>query len=355
MASQNDNSENDALAAPNELGELYVKLLQDYHSDTSLTYNKIAGDVARDPKLGVQYDREVMEQALKIEVLPARLAGALVQSPYVQHQLRADDRQVSEYLAGLQASYASASKQRQQNTVNEQRISERPKLGQTTVTPNSQLESVTEIAAPTNAREAEDYALSLVQMLDQRRINTDRLSIDVNGKTVFKMRDGDIDPAKTAIDSEHTELIKKALNDPASFNGSVKITQGNQVLLHVRDGRVLVDAVGLSKQSAKIEVKVPDSPTHALYEQFSQGVNGNAWQATKSIASNASKAGIERQQILNMLRERDPNYQKLVQSQGEKAADRILERIMNLNQVKLVQQNNQQEIQQEKITGVIKK
>ncbi|OWY65342.1 hypothetical protein B7486_42415 [cyanobacterium TDX16] len=354
MASQNDNSENDALAAPNELGELYVKLLQDYHSDTSLTYDKIAGDITRNPKLGVQYDREVIEQALKVELLPARLAGALVQSPYVQHQLRADDRQVSEYLAGLQASYASASKPRQQNTANEQRISERPKLGQTTVTPNSQLESVTEIAAPTSSREAEDYALSLVQMLDQRRINTDRLSINVNGKTVFKMRDGDIDPAKTAINSEHTELIKKALNDPASFNGSVKITQGNQVLLHVSDGRVLVDAVGLSKQSAKVEVKVPDSPTHALYERFSQGVNGNGWQATKSIASNALKAGIERQQILQMLRERDPNYRKLATSQGEKASDRILEKIVNLNQVELARQNDRQELKQEKIARSVK-
>ena len=133
------------------------------------------------------------------------------------------------------------------------------------------------------------------------------------------------------------------------------MTQGNQVLLHVRDGRVLVDAVGLSKQSAKIEVKVPDSPIHALYERFSQGANGNGWQATKSIASNALKAGIERQQILNMLRERDPNYRKLATSQGEKAADRILEKIVDLNQVELARQNNQQELKQEKAARAVKK
>ncbi|CAA9569994.1 hypothetical protein AVDCRST_MAG81-1477 [uncultured Synechococcales cyanobacterium] len=177
----------------------------------------------------------------------------------------------------------------------------------------------------------------------------DRLQIDVNGKTVFKMKDGDIDPRNTSITNEQTELIKKALSDPASLKGSVKISQGNQVLLHVRDGRVLIDGVGLSKQSAKVEVKTPESPSQGLYERFSEGVKPNGLQATKDIAANALEAGVKREQVLDMLKSHDPSYQKLTQAQGAKVAGQTLEKMVDAAGVKLMQEQMPQQQQSQQV------
>lgn len=189
-----------------------------------------------------------------------------------------------------------------------------------------------------SSRSAEDYALSIAQQLDQRRVNIDRFQIDVNGKTVFGLRDGDIDTRKTAISDDHSELIKKALSDPASLNGSVKITQGNQVLLHVEDGRVLIDAVGLTKQSAKVEVKTPDSPSKGLYEGFSKDVKTSGLKATQEIAGNAFKAGVEREQVLEVLKSHDPSYQKLAGEQGEQKATQAIEKVVDAAEVELAQE-----------------
>jgi len=202
------------------------------------------------------------------------------------------------------------------------------------------------VPAQKSSREAEDYALGLAQMLDQRRINVDRLQIDVNGQTVFKMRDGDIDSRNTSITSEQTELLKKALSDPAALNGSVKITQGNQVLLHVKDGRVLVDSAGLTKQSAKVEVKTPDSPSEGLFERFSKDVSSSGLKATQEIAGNALKAGVEREQVVDVLKSQDPSYQKLTNERGEKVAERTLDQMVDAAEVKLMQEKMPQQQQQ---------
>ncbi|MGH2415126.1 MAG: hypothetical protein ACRDEA_15830, partial [Microcystaceae cyanobacterium] len=175
-----------------------------------------------------------------------------------------------------------------------------------TVIPDSKLGLEPETSVQKSSKEAEDYALSIVQLLDQRRVNVDRLQIDVNGQTVFKMHDGDIEPSKTAITGEHVESIKKALSDPASFEGSLKISQGTQILLHIKDGRVLIDSVGITKQSAKVEVNTPESPSQGLYDRFSKGIERQGLQATQDVAANALKAGVKREQVRDMLKARDP-------------------------------------------------
>ncbi|MES1026208.1 hypothetical protein ABN584_25260 [Gloeocapsa sp. BRSZ] len=305
----------------NEARDQYMQLLQNYRNDSSLTYDNIAQNNVEQLK---QYDQEVFRQALSKEMPVEQFISAIAQGPYVQNQLNADKQQANDYLAEIQKSYVAVQK-------------------------SQQLENTEMPSIQKNLREAEDYALGIVQMLDQRRLNVDRFQIDVNEQTVFKMRDGDLDTRNTKITDEHAELIKKALNDPASLNGSVKITQGNQVLLHVKDGRVIIDAVGLSKQSAKIEVNTPDSPSKGLYERFSKEVSGNGLQATKDIATNALKAGISREQVVDLLKTHDPSYQKLAQEQGMKVADQTLEKLVDTTQAKLVQEKMpQQPLQQPK-------
>jgi hypothetical protein len=357
MAPQNTNGRDNG-ETTNQTREQYVQLLRDYRGDLSLTYDKLAQDVAQNPALGKQYDQEVMKQALTTKKSPDEVTAVIAQGPHVQNQLGSDKQQnVSEYLAEILRSYSAARDIPQEQASKQHNNGEQPQPQQPAATPNTRPGDEPEmVSAQKSSREAEDYALGIVQMLDQRRLNVDRFQIEVNGKTVFKMREGDIDSGKTSISSEHTELIKKALNDPASLNGSVKITQGNQVLLHVADGRVLIDAVGITKQSAKVEVKAPDSPSKGLYERFSSNVNSNGLQATKEIATNALKAGVKREQVMDMLKAHAPSYQRLAQTQGENVAAQTIGKIVDAAEVKLMQEKmpQQQESQQVKSSKSVK-
>lgn len=317
------------------------------------------------------------------EKSPDAVTAAVAQGPHVQTQINSDKQQnVSEYLAQIYSSYqAQLNNQQQrlsngklseitpqekvQNQAKEQQLdksesqehNQQPEPQQPKAIQDSQPGQKSDMVPDQRgSREAEDYALSVVQMLDQRRLNVDRLQIDVNGQIIFKMKDGDIDPHNTSITTEHTELIKQALGDPASLKGSVKITQGSQTLLHVKDGRVLIDSVGISKQSAKVKVKTPDSPSQGLYERFSEGVNRNGLQATQEIATNALKSGIQRDQVIDMLKAHDLSYQKLARAQGEKGADRLLEKMLETAEVKLMQEQmpQQQQAQQIKSSRSVK-
>jgi len=169
-------------------------------------------------------------------------------------------------------------------------------------------------------REAEDYALSVVQSLEQRGINVSRLNININGEPVFAMKDGDIDRSRTEINGQQAELLRQALTDPASMKGSVKITQGSRVLVHIKDGRVLSDALGIVKESAKVDIK-SKSPDEGSYQRYSQGVNDLGLARSQQIALNAFKDGVSREQVVEMMKNHDPDYKDLIDKSGEKTAE----------------------------------
>ena len=189
---------------------------------------------------------------------------------------------------------------------------------------NKEKQLETDNQAVNSSTAAEDYALSVVQSLDQRRIDVDRLEIKVNGEPVFAMKDGNIDRDKTEINDKQAELLKQALKDPTSFEGSVRITQGNKVLLHVENGRVITDSVGLTKESAKVEVESPESVNQGLYERYSQGVNQPGLAGSQKIAQNALEDGLERKQVIEMMKNHDPEYKKLADQSGDKMAQRTV-------------------------------
>lgn len=112
---------------------------------------------------------------------------------------------------------------------------------------------------------------------------------------------------------------------------------------------MLIDSVGISKQSAKVEVKTPDSPSQGLYERFSEGVSRNGLQATQEVAANALRAGIQRDQVIDMLKAHDPSYQKLSHAQGETRADRLLEKMVEGAEVKLMQEQMPQQRQSHEV------
>lgn len=346
-----DSPENPSVSNLNNNKEEYVRLLQVESKEPLLTYEQISQIVSQNPEIGLHYDRTVLENAAKEQVQAnfnklEALSEIVAESPYVKNHLSPEQK--TKHQADIRSYYqaeltksSSQSKQTNESKVSQKNERSAARTETKQIEKNGQQDRVAgkvESHNPSNAksnREAEDYALGLVQSLDQRRLNVERLQIDVNGKTVFKMRDGDIDPRNTSISNEHTELIKKALNDPASLKGSVKITQGNQVLLHVKDGRVLIDSAGLSKQSAKVDVKTPDSPSLSSYEKHSKEVKSNGLQATSAIANSALKEGASETQVTEMLKAHDPGYQRLASTQGEAIANRTLQKIVTAAGAKL--------------------
>ena len=180
-----------------------------------------------------------------------------------------------------------------------------------------------------HSAKAEEYALTLSQQLDQSRINIDRLQIKINDQVVFGMNNGDLDRKQTNISDKQAEMIKQALNDPSSFEGSMKITQGSKVLLHIKDGKVLVDSARLVQQSAKVELNTPDLSAKQMYQQYSEGVNHEGLAKTKQTAINAFQDGVNREDVTRMLRTEDDGYKKLVSSAGEQLANKSLNQIVN--------------------------
>lgn len=207
-------------------------------------------------------------------------------------------------------------------------------LGEDEITPLSRKQGESSLAA-------EDYALGLIQQLDQSRVNVDRLEINIDGQTVFKMRDGDI--AQSSINDEQAEMIRNALKDPSTFEGSIKITQGDKVLLNIQEGRVITDSAGLTRQeSAKVEVTSPDSVAQGLYQKYSQDVSGEGLQATREVASNALSDGRSKEEVTDMLRSQDPAYQNKVEERGERVADQMLDQVVKSAEAQSAQKSMEQ-------------
>ncbi len=205
-----------------------------------------------------------------------------------------------------------------------------------------------------HSAKASEYALTLSQKLDQSRINIDRLQIKINDQVVFGMKNGDLDRKQTNISDQQAELIKQALNDPASFEGSMKITQGSKVLLHIKDGQVLIDSARLVEKSAKVELDVPDPDTKQMYEKYSENVTNKGLAKTKQTAVNAFEDGVSFEDISKMLKAEDPEYKKMLSSSNELKANKSLKQIVNsaIAQAKINSQAKSQsqskQIQEEK-------
>ena len=144
-----------------------------------------------------------------------------------------------------------------------------------------------------HSAKAEEYALTLSQKLDLSRINIDRLQIKINDQVVFSMKNGDLDRKQTNISDKQAEMIKQALKDPGSFEGSMKITQGGKTLLHIKDGKVLIDSARLVEESAKVELNTPDPDTKEMYQKYSENVKNKGLAKTKQTAVNAFEDGVD--------------------------------------------------------------
>ena len=153
---------------------------------------------------------------------------------------------------------------------------------------------------------SDEYVLSVAQQLSQRGINIDRLQVDFgNDKAVFSMREGNL--YGNRMTSEQVEMLRTALNDPANLKGTVKISQGGKTLVHIMDGKLIEDRLGIVKQAAKIEI-TPETPSQLLYQQASKGVESKGARRVEEIASNAFRSGANRQEVKEALKAHDETF-----------------------------------------------
>ena len=152
------------------------------------------------------------------------------------------------------------------------------------------------------------------------------------------MRSGDV--ARSTVTDSQTELVKQALNDPASFKGSIKITNGRQVLLHVKDGQVLRDGLNLTKSSTKVEIK--SAPTE-LYVKYSQGVESKGLGATREVAVNALTEGVGQEQVKEIIKAKDYGYQNLAATAGINSVNNTLDKIVRSALAEIKNRNDREQ------------
>lgn len=182
-----------------------------------------------------------------------------------------------------------------------------------------------------SSEKAQDYVLkNLVDKLTAARMNTDRLEIHYNGKKIFQMKGAEIDKS-TSITDGQADQIKQALQDPAAFGGNLLIRQGDQILLHIKEGRIIRNPAGLAQQSATIEVEtkdqiqqsqsVPQSPSQGLWQKYGANQKDDFAGLSKA-AKLAAQDGVSQNDIQSMLAQSN-QLKQYSATQGQQKAESL--------------------------------
>jgi hypothetical protein len=166
-------------------------------------------------------------------------------------------------------------------------------------------------------QEFQSFALDLKNKLAQRGVNVENFQIDYDGKQVFKSLANGADIRNSSMTKEAHDALKQIQSDYTNFKGEVKITAGGKTLLHVKNGELLHDAIGMAQSQAKVEVR---SAENTLYNNASRQVTSEGMQRLQDIGVNAFAGGAEKQQVMEALKQ-DPSYKKQVDERGETYAD----------------------------------
>jgi hypothetical protein len=162
------------------------------------------------------------------------------------------------------------------------------------------------IAQSVTEKQYENAALSMLNMqFASRGIDIKNAQIDLDGQTVFKLKNNDLETSK--LDQQTNEMLQKALSDPANLKGEVKISVGGQLLVHVKDGQVLAGHAFI-KESVKIEA---NTPSKTKYDELSQPIKAQGLEKTKQIAQAAFTSGMEAAAVTEMLSQHDAGFKEL--------------------------------------------
>lgn len=177
------------------------------------------------------------------------------------------------------------------------------------------------------SEQAEDYVLrNLVDKLKQNRVEADRFVLTLNGEQIFKMNGSEVDKS-THMTEAHQKMLQQALEDPAAFGGNLKITVDGKTLLHIKEGRLLDNSMGLAKDSVKVAMDspnaAPENVSQGLWDKYGAG-QPNDVLGLSTAAKAAAKEGIKQADIRGMLRQ--STFYKEQAAEDKKTADNLVKR-----------------------------
>ncbi|MGR3277098.1 hypothetical protein ACSYAD_18510 [Acaryochloris marina NIES-2412] len=214
------------------------------------------------------------------------------------------------------------------NTVSGKQNQEEPQAYTTSKTSDDSAEPI-KAAATTgqSSEQAEDYVLrNLVDKLKQNRVEADRFVLTLNGEQIFKMNGSEVDKS-THMTEAHQKMLQQALEDPAAFGGNLKITVDGKTLLHIKDGRLLDNSMGLAKDSVKVAMDspnaAPENVSQGLWDKYGAG-QPNDVLGLSTAAKAAAKEGIKQADIRGMLRQ--SSFYKEQAADNQKTADNLVKR-----------------------------
>ena len=214
------------------------------------------------------------------------------------------------------------------NTVSGKQNQEEPQAYTTSKTSDDSTEPI-KAAATTgqSSEQAEDYVLrNLVDKLKQNRVEADRFVLTLNGEQIFKMNGSEVDKS-THMTEAHQKMLQQALEDPAAFGGNLKITVDGKTLLHIKDGRLLDNSMGLAKDSVKVAMDspnaAPENVSQGLWDKYGAG-QPNDVLGLSTAAKAAAKEGIKQADIRGMLRQ--SAFYKEQAADNQKTADNLVKR-----------------------------
>jgi len=188
---------------------------------------------------------------------------------------------------------------------------------------NSQkVQNVAEDGSEFILRNIKDY-------LDRNNFKTDNMSVSINGEAIFKMRNGEVD-SNIDASSEQLALLTKALKDYPSFDGEIELIVDGKTLLHVKDGVLINNTLGLAEKSAQVEVRseTPTSPSELLWKQYSKDLNPDDISSLNLVANDAISQGVAPDQVAAMLRHA-PSIQTYEAKHGEDKANSMVNAYVN--------------------------
>lgn len=214
------------------------------------------------------------------------------------------------------------------NTVSGKQNQEEPQAYTTSKSSEDSAEPINAAATTDQSSEqAEDYVLrNLVDKLKQNRVEADRFVLTLNGEQIFKMNGSEVDKS-THMTEAHQKMLQQALEDPAAFGGNLKITVDGKTLLHIKDGRLLDNSMGLAKDSVKVAMDTPNAApenvSQGLWDKYGAG-QPNDVLGLSTAAKAAAKEGIKQADIRGMLRQ--SSFYKEQAADNQKTADNLVKR-----------------------------
>lgn len=204
---------------------------------------------------------------------------------------------------------------------------EEPQAYTTSKSSEDSAEPIKTAATEQSSEQAEDYVLrNLVDKLKQNRIEADRFVLTLNGEQIFKMNGSEVDKS-THMTEAHQKMLQQALEDPAAFGGNLKITVDGKTLLHIKDGRLLDNSMGLAKDSVKVAMDTPNAApenvSQGLWDKYGAG-QPNDVLGLSTAAKTAAKEGIKQADIRGMLRQ--STFYKEQAADNQKTADNLVKR-----------------------------